>query len=167
MNNGNAYFSIDLNEFPKIQEKLEKLSITEKDRTSLLKSLGRLIIQQTQKRFETKIGPDNKPWANWSASYKLTRHNGQSILENTGHLVNSFTSYVSGSLVTVKSTEPYSATHNYGDNRAIRRKTKNGKQSKLFNRNIPKREFLGINSEDKEEITNTIINYIDKKYEHI
>ncbi len=165
--NGNVEFNVDLSAFPEIQEKIEKLTLNNKDRSILLNSIGALVIQQTQKRFETKVDPDNKAWVNWSAKYKLTRHDGQDILDNTNHLINSFVSEIRGDEVEIKSIEPYASTHNYGDSREITRKTKSGKQSKSFNRNIPQRKFLGINEEDKKEITNTVLNYIERKYVNV
>jgi phage gpG-like protein len=80
-----------------------------------------------------------------------------------GHLVNSFTSSVSGNEVEIKSIEPYAATHQYGDNRSITRKTKKG-SSKPYNRNIPARPFMGVNEEDKVAIVHTVVNYLEKKY---
>lgn len=42
--------------------------------------VGATIKEQTDQRFQTKIGPDSRPWAAWSRGYAKTRKAGDSLL---------------------------------------------------------------------------------------
>jgi phage virion morphogenesis protein len=110
--------------------------------------VGQLIETQTRNRLQNeKTDPDGKAWAPWSTSYAKSRHKGHSLLQNTGHLLDSIT-YVTNNDGTVE----VGSNLNYADDH------QNGNSK----RRVPARPYLGLSNDNLKEIAEEIGNYLDR-----
>jgi phage virion morphogenesis protein len=99
-----------------LHKKVKKAS--EEDLFPLLDAIGDQQANSARRRIiETKKDPSGAPWKPWSPNYARTRHGGNTLLRDTGALVDSMTHQVDapGKAVNVGSNLVYAATHQYGD----------------------------------------------------
>ena len=150
-------------EYKKSCDNLAKFfSSSQIDEKAVLSNIGGVMVAQTRDRLETtKKSPSGKSWVAWSEKYKKTRHGNQGLLNNMGDLTQSIAFNVNGDTLYVGSDLSYAGTHNYGDNSRITRKLKNGGRSRPFNRNIPRREFLGMSKSNEVKIYTELDDYMN------
>ncbi|MFD2177750.1 phage virion morphogenesis protein [Veronia pacifica] len=127
--------AIELKGVDRLNRVLARLSRVNTE--DLMGALANLVESQTRERLEhTKISPDYDLWPNWSDSYADTRHANHKLLENEGHLVDSVVSVVDDGGGEVGSNLVYASSHQYGDDK----------------RNLPQREYLGVNADNMEQL---------------
>ena len=137
-----------------VDNALKKLS----DHRELLELCGEVLVSGTLKRFQDEQAPDGTPWA-------PTRRGGK-ILTDTAQLQRSIDSAVTNDSVYVGSNKPYAITHQKGatikpkKGKYLKFKTPDGGFASVAQVTIPKREFLGVSKEDKEELGETIKEYL-------
>lgn len=87
-------------------------------RRELLSALGQEVEGQTRRRLNqargSEVGPDGKPWPEWSKEYEDTRHENHRMLQDSGRLLDSITHRVSGDVVAVGTNVKYAAVHQFG-----------------------------------------------------
>lgn len=113
----------------------------------MLDAVGAVVESQTKRRIQSeKTSPEGNSWEAWSPAYAKTRHSNQSLLINTGQrgLLGSITHNVSGTELEVGTNLVYSGVHQYG----------HGK--------IPARPYLGVSSENQDELEATVEAYLRK-----
>lgn len=121
--------------------------------TALHKEIGEVVLSSTQERFKTQKGPDGR---RWKPSGRVAATGGQT-LSDTRDLRNSLTVKATAKKAEVGTNKRYALVHQEGKLIRARRKpflkfrTATGwvqtKQVKM-----PARPFLGISSEDRQEI---------------
>jgi phage virion morphogenesis protein len=133
----------------------ETISRTE-DAKGLFDAIGMALVTSTQKRFEDEAGPDGNPWPD---SLRKTLLGGRTLTE-TARLVQSITHEASDARVAVGTNVIYAAIHQVGG--TIKAKTEKGLRFRSpgnggwVRRNevtMPARPFLGLDEEDRQEIT--------------
>ena len=108
----------------------------------LMEDISVLVENQTKERIDSeKASPSGQAWPEWSAEYAGSRHGGQSLLVASGNLLGSIASFASSGSAEVGSGLVYAAPHNFGSDE----------------QGIPQREFLGISSENEDEIRDLIV----------
>lgn len=119
----------------RLQERL--LALSRPNFTALLNQIGGLVESETRNRIANeKTAPDGSAWRPWSAEYAKTRHEGQSLLESTGALVDSITNDVTGDELEVGSNLIYA---NHQDSM---------------------RRFLGFSSANETQIVHVVEKYL-------
>jgi phage virion morphogenesis protein len=90
---------------------------TDADTHDMLDAIGQQQEDSARRRIgETKMGPNGKRWAPWSASYAKTRGAQHSLLVGEGNLRDSLThSIIDKSSVEVGSNLVYAGRHLFGD----------------------------------------------------
>lgn len=164
-----AALEINLREFGLLQRALFALSRTRLP--AMLDAIGQEVTSQTQRRItDEKRAPDGTQWAGWSRGYATTRHGNQSLLESSGHLVQSITHNVltSGNAVQVGSNLRYSALHQHGGSVRVTPKSRRffwrqffatgnayWKALALTKRDkfdVPARPYLGLSRDDADDV---------------
>jgi phage virion morphogenesis protein len=116
----------------------------------LLNAIGGDIVYNTRMNFKMEKSPDGKKWKNLSPETQEARRKGKKnyrnkILQDTRNLFLSLNKYkVNGKRVTVGTNVNYAPVHQYGCDK----------------RNIPKREFIGINEKMMKKYEKMITEYI-------
>jgi phage virion morphogenesis protein len=107
---------------------------------------------QTRRRIEAeKRSPDGQPWADWSPGYAETRHGGQSLLEGSGHLLDSIASFVDGEIAGWGSNLVYAAIHQFGGLAGMAP----GPAA------IPARQYIGVSADDHAELQGLVDDWVD------
>lgn len=110
-----------------------------------LESIGAEVESQTRRRLEDKEGaPDGTPWAPWSERYAATRVENQSMLESSGALIDSIQWDVIGDDVQVGTDRIYGAVHQFG----------------FAKRKIPARPYLGLSTDNEQEVLDVMTDYL-------
>ncbi len=131
------------------------------EKRRLLASVGEALVSGTIQRFEDEEDPQGKKW-------KESRRDGQTLTDSA-RLRNSITYATGPESVMVGTNVKYARIHQKGG--VI--KGKNGKKLKfegdggdVFRDSvtIPKRPYLGVSSEDEEEVLATIGQYLGKAF---
>ncbi|EGQ7799293.1 phage virion morphogenesis protein [Vibrio parahaemolyticus] len=141
-----------------------------KHKAELLDVMGALVESQTRRRIaDEKTAPDGSPWPDWSPEYKKTRHGNQSLLQGGGDLLDSITYVVQRNQVRIGSPLPYSGVHQDGFSGAVQVDAHTRLITQAFGKalafpvyqsvgaftrqmNIPQREFLGLSSDNQQEV---------------
>lgn len=151
-------------------EKLSDSSLQEE----LLESIGGVVESQSRRRIsDEKTSPAGEKWQDWSEAYRETRHGNQSLLQGDGGLMDSIQHIVERGRVRVGSPLAYAAVHQDGFagnvsvsshkrliTQAFGRALKHGvwqtvgAHQRLMN--MPQREYLGLSSENSEELMHVI-----------
>lgn len=166
-----ATLRYDFHEAAKVERLLQELRGF--DRNELLHAVGDIVEQQTTNRIKNeRTGPDGVLWPEWSRSYADTRHQGNSLLQDSGDLLKSVAYYVESDAVFIGAGVEYAHVHQDGARvppRVIR--PANGKalafngivrrSVKFPGATIPARPFLGVSDENGEEITAEIVAFLD------
>ncbi|WP_292999587.1 phage virion morphogenesis protein [Nevskia sp.] len=120
----------------------------------LLDTIGQLLANSTEKRFDERTAPDGTPWAPVSEDYARRKQAGRAtkrsavvsdpgqVLELTLDLRRLVRHQVVGDELLVGSDRPYAATHQFGRG------------------GIPARPFLGVSPEDEREIGQIVRHYL-------
>jgi len=135
----------DLSGLGRLQGRITRL--THLDRHRLLETVGAVVESQTKRRLETeKESPSGESWADWSPRYAKTRHGGHSLLMNEGDLDDSIQFLVTGGTVEIGSNLVYAAPQQFG----------------LAERNIPERPYIGLSTDNEEELIDTVDRFLDR-----
>lgn len=147
-----------------IQNQLTALYAKMDDVTPLMQDIAMLLEGSTKERFITKTDPKGDPWEKLSDLTIALKGNAE-ILTDTSRLVDSITSFATGSSAVVGTNTIYAPTHQFGATIT----PKNGTHLKFGNNDtfvslqqstIPARPFLGISQQDEEDIIDLIHQYI-------
>jgi phage virion morphogenesis protein len=115
---------------------------------ALLEAAGAEVETQTRRRIQSeKTAPDGTQWAAWSPRYAKTRHGGQSLLQSGDYLLDSINYQVLNKRVVVGSHRIYAATQQVGDD----------------SRNIPARPFLGLSTENEEDLQAILLDTLEQR----
>ncbi|MCC5911325.1 MAG: phage virion morphogenesis protein [Clostridiaceae bacterium] len=146
-------------DWKKFEKSLHKLANI--NYTALHKEIGEELLSSTQERFKTQKGPDGK---SWPKSRRAQNEKGQT-LSDTRDLRNSITVKASPKKAEVGTNKRYAVTHQKGKTIKARRKKylkfKVGSQWVQKKQvKIPKRPFVGISKEDRQEVREIIREHI-------
>lgn len=137
-------FITDIEEIKKLQDKLKNLKLSSSEERDILEAIGTEIETQIEERFENQRDVSGNKWQDISQKTKeyYNKKGGivGSILSRTRQLRDTIESQVNNSQLLTGATKVYAAVHNFGDD----------------SRNIPQREFLGLSSDNYEDIENII-----------
>jgi phage virion morphogenesis protein len=136
-------------------ERLRKLSAI--NRADVMHAIAEGIRTSTEERFRTETAPDGRKW---TPSIRAQEEGGKTLTK-TAALKKSIRAQSGIAGAAVGTNLIYAATHQYGDERTIR--AKNGRYLRFkvngqwvsvpsVRVSIPARPFLGISSEDEEDI---------------
>lgn len=107
----------------------------------MLGDYGEYLLRKTRKHFEDQKGPDGRPWE--PLQYDKP-YNQDKILILDGHLMGELAYNAGETALEFGSNKIYAATQQFGRDE----------------KNIPARPFLGINADDKQELIDTIADYL-------
>jgi len=129
-----------------LEQMLERL----KNPASAMEAIGRVLVSSTKKRLsDTKMSPDETPWAPWAPSTLLARTKdgtaSKGLLFNTGTLSKSIEAQVTKSEVIVGASASYAPYLQEGTT------------------NMPGRPFIGISQLDQTHIQNILMRYLKKQ----
>jgi len=111
--------------------------------TRALKSIGQAVKGQTIERFENEVDPDGNKWKRRKVETNKTR--GRKILHSMGQLKR--VTYIAGKgFVKIGASVDYGVFHQFGTKK------------------MQARQFLGINKDDYEEITEILTNQLRKHF---
>ena len=138
------------------ETRVDSISLNE-----ILEKIGNYQTEEMRKRFDDGVDASGKRWK------ALTSRSGDP-LRDTGALMGSFNTTISGSSVKVWTDKIYANIHDQGGviepkNKQVLCFTING--IKYFSKRvvIPQRKFSGISSKNKEDIEKLIKDYMIKK----
>lgn len=158
---------------------LEALSRRLGDLTPLMRNLGRILEERSMASFAAGVSPEGQAW---KPSHRALREGGKTLIDNA-ILRNSIHVRPDRKSVEVGSPVEYAATHQFGAERGSfgtveaivkehSRKSKKGKEYRVRSHprtielpwgDIPARPFLGIATEDWNDIHDAIIEYAVKR----
>jgi len=139
-----AGLQYDLRDLDRVNDYLDRIVGAELH--ELLDIIGDTVESQTRRRIEEQEGaPDGSAWPEWSEKYEKTRHSNHGFLLGEGDLLDSLGYVVSSDGVEVGTNMIYAATHQFGDD----------------DRGIPARPYLGLSSDDEDELEIVINNYLE------
>jgi phage virion morphogenesis protein len=140
-----------------ITRALENLLKAAGDLTPVFKNIGEYVSEATKDRFREEKDPDGQPWETLNPLYKLTKKGPRILTGQTRSLSQIVWQLASESSVEIGSNEVYARIHNEGGdivpkNAAALVFSMGGQTFKVKRVTIPRRQFLGINDEDRREI---------------
>lgn len=151
---------MDLNGLRQFAHQIGEIASAGDDTQELMENIGAYGVASTQLRFADGAGPDGKKWPQ-SVRVKMAQGNAQTLVDK-GHLRDSFSSLASNNSAIWGTNLISAAPNHFGA--TIR--PKNGKTLKFNIPGIgfrsakevvlPARPFMGINTQDAEEIGNLV-----------
>jgi phage virion morphogenesis protein len=126
---------------------LQRLLAATGDVSPALRDIGEILVESTQRRFETKIGPDGAAWER-NSPVTIERKGRDNPLFEHGDLVRQIRYELIGNdTLEIGSSLPYAAMQQFG-----------GSQDEFpwLWGDIPARAFLGISGDDKDTILRII-----------
>lgn len=147
-----------------LDELLGQIARVGSDPARVLRPIGRALIRNTQDRARRGVTPSGDEFEPHNALYWASKRNATALRES-GRLMKSLSSQVSGAQLRVGTNTKYAAVHQFGA--TIKAKNAPFLVFKLGNRwvktkevEIPARPFLGISAEDLRDIRETIEGHI-------
>lgn len=145
-----------------VQAALTALLARADDATPAFAAIGESLVTSTQHRFETGTDPDGSAWP---VSLRAALQNGQTLADS-GRLKDSLTYRAAPQSVEVGTNVIYAAIHQFGG--VIRAKSAKALAFTLANGafvlarqvTMPRRAFLGLDSEDRQEIPATVADWL-------
>lgn len=141
---------------------------SEIDRRGLNAALAQTARESTLERFRQGRDPEGR---RWKTSIRAAASGGRTLID-TAQLRNSIKAHSDEKGFAVGTNVKYAGTHQFGDsNRTIRAKTRKGLRFQVGGRwvtkkqvkvSIPARPYLGLSSEDMEEIKATVQEFIER-----
>lgn len=141
---------------------------SEIDRRGLNAALAQTARESTLERFRQGRDPEGR---RWKTSIRAAASGGRTLID-TAQLRNLIKAHSDEKGFAVGTNVKYAGTHQFGDsNRTIRAKTRKGLRFKVGGRwvtkkqvkvSIPARPYLGLSSEDMEEIKATVQEFIER-----
>lgn len=153
-----ASFKMDMG---KVLDWADKGITGEQQQRQLAMDIGEMLVSNTQQRFEDQQAPNG---SSWEPSMRAKEMGGVTLTK-TSELKNSIGYVASSTGVSVGSNKVYAAIHQLGGEIKGKRgklkfKLPNGQFVQVDKVTMPKREFLGISDEDKEEAAHLIKEYM-------
>ncbi len=137
---------VDLSTLDRLAARIKRISHTSPRK--LLEDAGAVLESSARRRIDSeKRGPGGDPWPQWSPGYAKSRHGGQSLLSSGGDLLDSLRQDLQATGLEVGSDLPYAALHQFG-----------GAEVGMA---TPARPYLGISTQDEEEILAAVDSWID------
>lgn len=141
------------------------------DLSPAMKQTGEYLVAQTKNRFvHTETAPDGKKWQPLSQRYLTSRakkRNPNRILVLSRGLYESVHHVADKRSVTVGPNKVYAAVHQYGfkGTVSVNAFTRNGHAVKAHTRNvnIPARPYIGLSTQDYEQIPAIFTKFIEKQ----
>jgi phage virion morphogenesis protein len=133
----------------------------------LMEEIGGALLTSTQLRFEREQGPDGNPWPK---SIRAALRGGKTLTDS-GRLVQSLTFVADDSSVQVGTNAIYAAVHQFGAHieaktaKGLRFRGADGGWVVVQSVDIPARPFLGIDDDDRAEITHLVGEYLAPEVE--
>lgn len=121
------------------------------DTRQMMDAIGHEVETQTKRRIaEEKTSPKGEAWPAWSERYAATRHAGQSLLQNEGHLLDSITHVVelTGKDVEIGSNLVYARIQQFGG-------------AGVGKPGLPARPYLGVSEENRMDIHSVASHWLD------
>lgn len=141
---------------------------SEIDRRGLNAALAQSIRESTLERFRQSRDPDGK---RWKTSIRAATTNGRTLID-TSQLRNSIKAYSDEKGFAIGTNVKHAGTHQFGvSNRTIRAKSRKGLRFQVGGKwvtkqqvkvSIPARPYLGLSSEDMEEIKATVEEFVER-----
>ena len=131
-------------------------------RRELMEGIGEVLVSSTQKRFQDEKDPEGQAW-------EKTKRGGK-ILSDTKRLERSIDSAATLDDVMVGSNLVYARIHQKGGTikpkkgKFLKFKGQDGQDVFVKEVSIPKRAYLGINDDDKEEVAAFIGEYLEDAF---
>ena len=168
-----------LDELARIKRHIEALN-NKGSQERLLNLIGVEVESQTRRRIsEEKTAPDGSAWDAWSERYAKKKSGNNSLLDASGQLLKSITYQIKGNQLHVGSNVPYAAMHQDGFNDAVKINAHTRLITQAFGRALkhpvyqsvkahtrnmfmPQREFLGLSSDNKQNLFNIIVKHHKK-----
>lgn len=158
-----------------VMDRLRRIAAKGRDVAPVLEAFGDYLVKETVDRFDTRQDPYGVPWKPISWLTWRYKKNKRILVESTD-LRNSFSRKVEGFSLKVGTNRPYAAVHQFGlkdtlqikaHRRRVKGRSKRGVQSgvafvKAHDRkvNIQARPFLGFTPGDRQELAQTIKEYM-------
>lgn len=143
-------------------------SYSEIDRRGLNAALAQSARESTLERFRQSRDPEGK---RWKTSIRASATGGRTLID-TAQLRNSIKAYSDEKGFAVGTNVKHAGTHQFGaKDRTIRAKTSRGLRFKVGGRwvtkrqvkvSIPARPYLGLSSDDMQEIKATVEEFIER-----
>ena len=143
-------------------------SYSEVDRRGLNAALAQSARESTLERFRQSQGPDGR---RWKTSIRAAATSGRTLID-TSQLRNSIKAHSDEKGFAIGTNVKHAGTHQFGvSNRTIRAKSRRGLRFQVGGRwitkqqvkvSIPARPYLGLSSEDMEEIKATVEELIER-----
>lgn len=158
-----------------VMKRLDDIAKGCRDLRPVLSAFGDYLVKETVTRFDREQDPDGRAWQPLSATTLALKKN-KTILTESTDLRNSFHRQVGRAGLKVGTDRPYAAAHQFGlkqamnirpHRRRVASRSKSGVQSgvafvKAHTRqvNLPARPFLGFTAQDRQELIETIKDYL-------
>lgn len=145
------------------QSGLAALARASGDMTDLMDKIGRRLVSDTDRRFETETAPDGKPW---KPSHRAIETGGQTLTDKET-LRDSISHQAGPRSVAIGTNLIYAAVHQAGAEirpkatKALRFRLPNGAWVSVGKVTIPARPFIGLSDEGEAAIDELVINWLD------
>lgn len=141
-----------------VDRRIKKLA--EIEMKELLTGIGAEVETQTRRRIsDEKTAPDGSSWKPWSPAYARSAKENHSLLERSGALYGSIQSDVEYDQVGIGSNMIYAAAQNFGHTYPVDPEYQNFVPSAM-DRILPAREFLGLSSENRDDLEALVIDFL-------
>lgn len=133
------------------------------DLTRLMDNIGKRLVTDTDRRFETETAPDGKPWK----PSQRARETGGQTLTDKEKLRDSISHQAGPRSVAIGTNLIYAAVHQTGAEirptsaKALRFRLPNGAWVTTGKVSIPARPFIGISDEGEVAIDEVVIAWLD------
>lgn len=119
---------------------------------ALNRAMAAEVESQVRRRIEDeRTSPEGNPWADWSPGYAATRHGGHRLLQNEGDLLDSINALATADRAEVGTNLVYGAVHQFG----------------FAAKNIPARPYLGLSSENAEDVMDVVETWVNQQMRQI
>lgn len=153
-------------ESTELGEALDRVLKAAGDLSPVLKNIGDYEAEATKERFRQEVDPDGKPWVPLNPLYKLTKKGPRILTGQTRSLSQIVWQLASQSAVEIGSNEIYARIHNEGGdivpkNAAALVFSMGGQTFKVSQVTIPRRQYLGVNEEDRARIEEIVQDHFE------
>ncbi|MEM8554384.1 MAG: phage virion morphogenesis protein [Pseudomonadota bacterium] len=145
-------FEVDAPELATALQRLGVLPYLVRDHALELHERGAKVAEDAARRRiqHDKQSPDGEPWALWAAGRGQDVRPGQTLLSDSGDLLDNLTSHATRTSATVGNNLVYARIHQFGGD------TSQGHPA------IPARPYLGLSDGDREELTQALMDYLEQ-----
>lgn len=144
-----SFISIDVIGDGDITKALNQLIKQGQNLEPAFRDIGEHLLESHEQRFNDQQEPDGTPWQPLSSktvARKIKAHQSDKILRGYGTLADTLNYQISKNQLQFGSPMEYAATHQFGRDNA----------------NIPARPFLGLSSDDNNEVLDILRSHLSK-----